>query len=117
VFDAAKAFLERAGYCGGDPAGMPVESENTAECLKPERIRQAPQQFLWSTIGDDVDSDFAGKACHAREQPRWRAARMQRKVGESGATGHVSSYGILQRRYRTTVRASGSNPKFRMNAV
>jgi len=40
VFDAAQAFLERAGHSGGNTAGMPVESEDAVERLEPERIGQ-----------------------------------------------------------------------------
>ena len=78
---------------------MPVETEDTAECLEPERIGQATQQLLGTAIGNDVCGDLAREARHPRKQPRWRSAGMQRKVGEAGATGHVSSYGFLRRRY------------------
>jgi hypothetical protein len=115
VFETAEPLFERPGDRGGNPAGMPVETEYTAEGLEPERIGQATQQLLGTAIGNDMCGDFAREARHPRKQPRWRAAGMQRKVGEAGATGHVRSYGFLRRRYAVTVRASGSNPKFRMN--
>ncbi|SRR6266550_3971045 len=41
----------------------------------------------------------------------------QWQVSEPSSTGHVSSYGILRRSTGTTLRASGSNPKFRMRPV
>ena len=112
-----EAFFERAGHRRGNSAGMPVETEDTTECLEPERIGQAPQQLLGATIGNDVRRDFPCETRHACEEPRWRAAGMQRKIGKAGSTGHVSSYEFLWRACVTTVRGSGSNPNFRMNAV
>ena len=41
----------------------------------------------------------------------------QWQVSEPSSTGHVSSYGILRRSTGTTLRASGSNPKFRRRPV
>jgi hypothetical protein len=115
VFDTPETLFERTGHRRGNSAGMPVETENTAECLEPERIGQSTQQLLGTVIGNDVCGDFAREARHPRKEPRWRSAGVQGKVGEARATGHVKSYGFLRRRYAVTVRASGSNPKFRMN--
>src|SRR4029078_3773755 len=38
VFDTAETLFERAGHRGGDPAGMPIETEYTAESLAPDMI-------------------------------------------------------------------------------
>jgi hypothetical protein len=115
VFDTSETFFQRAGHRGGNSAGMPVETKDTAECLEPEWIGQATQQLLGTTIGNDMCGDFAREPRHPGKEPRWGSAGMQRKAGEASTTGHVSSYGFLRRRYAVTVRASGSNPKFRMN--
>jgi hypothetical protein len=96
---------------------MPVEIEDTAGCLEPVGIGQTPQQLLRSAIGKDMRGDLAREARKAREEPRWHPAGLQRKIGEAGATGLVKSYEFLRRVNVTTVRASGSNPKFRMNSV
>jgi hypothetical protein len=41
--------------------------------------------------------DFSCETRHACEEPRWRPAGMQRKMGKAGSTGHVSSYEFLRR--------------------
>jgi hypothetical protein len=62
-----------------DTAGMPVESEDTAECLEPERIGKASQHLLGTAVGNDVRRDLACELHHSREEPGGRAARMQRQ--------------------------------------
>ncbi len=54
--------------------------KDAAERLKPEGVGQPPQQFRRPLIGDDVDRHFPGEPCHARKQPRRRAARVEREV-------------------------------------
>jgi hypothetical protein len=76
MFDTAETFFERAGHCGGNSAGMPVETEDAAECLEPERIGQSTQQLLGTAIGNDVRGDFASEPRHPREEPRGRSAGM-----------------------------------------
>jgi hypothetical protein len=66
VFDTAETFFERAGHGGGNSAGVPVETEDTAECLEPERIGQATQQLHGTAIENDVCGDFARKSPLAR---------------------------------------------------
>jgi hypothetical protein len=55
---------------------MSVETEDTVECLEPERIRQTPQQFLGTSIGNDVRGDFAREA----------GPGMQRKTGVAASS-------------------------------
>jgi hypothetical protein len=115
VFDTPETLFERAGPLGGDPAGMPIETEYTAEGVEAERIGPATKPLLGAAIDDDMCGNFAREPRHPREEPHGGSAGMYRKVDVAGATGQVKSYGFLRRRYVTTVRASGSNPKFRMN--
>jgi hypothetical protein len=49
---------------------MPVESEDTAECLEPERIGKASQHLLGTAVGNDVRRDLACELRHSREEPR-----------------------------------------------
>ena len=136
VLDAAEAFLECAGYGGGDPAGMPVESED-----------RTPETRRDPTGGTAVPQDHDRRRCEWRsraraadqalEQPRGRAARGAtegwRNRGRSANADCPSSTGgrvasrpdgackelrIFAAEIKgTAVRASGSNPKFRMNSV
>ena len=92
AFDVTKAFFEGSRDGGGDAAGVPVEAEDASECLEPERVGEATQHFLRPTIGDNVDGNFARQSSHAPEEPRGRAATMERKGSESGTTGHVMTY-------------------------
>jgi hypothetical protein len=76
VFDTTETLFERTGERGGNSAGMPIETEYTAECLEPERIGEATQQLLGTEIEDDVCGDFAGEPSHPRKEPRWGPAGM-----------------------------------------
>ena len=76
VFDTTEALLERTGHRGGHSAGMPVETEDTAECLEPERIGQAAEQLVGTAIEYDVCGNFARKLRHPREEPCWGSAGM-----------------------------------------
>ena len=79
--------------------------------------RTQPKHLLGTAVGNDVRRDLACELRHSCEEPGGRATRMQRQVSEASSTGHVSSYGILRWSKGTTLRASGSNPKFRMKPV
>ena len=54
---------------------------------------ETTQQFVGTTIGNDVRGDLPRETRHPREQPRRRATGVQRQMGEAGATGHVRTYG------------------------
>jgi len=115
VVDAAEAFCERAGHRGGNTARMPVESEDAAERPEPERIGQAPRPHLRNTVRNDVGRDLPGEASLEREEPRRRPAWIQRKVGEPRYDEACKELRIFEADVtERTLRASGSNPKFRM---
>src|SRR5262245_10312637 len=76
VFDTAETLLERTGHRGGNSAGMPIETEYTAECLEPERIGQATEQLLGTAIDNHMRGNFACKPRHPREEPRGGATGM-----------------------------------------
>ena len=70
VFDTAETLFERTGHCGGNSAGMPIETEYTAECLEPEWIGEATKQLLGTEIEYNVCGDFAREPRHPRKEPR-----------------------------------------------
>jgi len=51
-------------------AGMPIETEYTAECLEPERIGQVTERLLGTAIDNHMRGNFARKPRHTREEPR-----------------------------------------------
>ena len=80
-----QAFLQGAAGGRGQAAAMPIETEDAAEGLEPDRVGEAAEQARCAFLREDRQRHFAGQRGHALEQPAWRAAAMERQVGGSGA--------------------------------
>src|SRR5262245_33784436 len=84
VFDTPETFFERAGHRRGNSAGVSIETEDTAECLEPERIGQATKQLRGTAIGNDVCGD----------SPARRVIRVNSHAGaRPGCTGRLAKPG------------------------
>ncbi len=74
---ALHRLLQRTGGRRREPGGMPVESKDTPEGLKPERIGDAAQHLLWPELLHEHAQDLAREGDHAGEQPARRAASVE----------------------------------------
>jgi hypothetical protein len=64
---------------------MPVHPHHRAKGLKPERIAEAGQERRAPVVMDDALGDRRAERRHARRQPRWHPAAVQREIGNAGA--------------------------------
>ena len=80
--------FKRADHAGGDAGGVPVHPHDGAERLKPERMRQPPQEFVAAVMMDDRLGDDGAERGHARRQPRRNASAMEGKIGAAGPSCH-----------------------------
>jgi hypothetical protein len=71
---------------------VPIEPEHASQGLEPERIGKTSQHFGRTATRDDMNRDFPREARHAAEEPCRGASAVERKVGETGSTGHVIAY-------------------------
>ena len=69
---------------------MPVEAEDAAERLKPERIGEAPEHLARAELADEINDDLARQAHHAREEPGRRLAAVERQRSVARVARHVS---------------------------
>src|SRR3712207_9045343 len=52
----------------------PVEAEDAAEGLEPERVGEPAQHLARAVLADHVDDDLARQHRHPAEEPGWRLA-------------------------------------------
>jgi len=76
AFGTGETPFEVAGPLGGDPAGMPIETEYTDKGVEAERIGQATKQLLGTAIDDDMCDTFAREPRHPRGKPHGGSAGM-----------------------------------------
>jgi len=75
----------------------------------------APQQLLRTAVRNDAGRDLPGEASDARDESGRCPAWMQRKAGEPRYDEACKELRIFEAGVtKRTLRASGSNPKFRM---
>ncbi|MCW0459548.1 hypothetical protein NB717_000616 [Xanthomonas sacchari] len=86
-----QAALERAQHAGGDAGGMPVHAHHRPQRLEPERMRQAPQQFVAAIAVHDGLAHHRAEPGHARAQPVRHATAMQGQIGAAGTSAHGGS--------------------------
>jgi hypothetical protein len=76
AFGTAATLFEGAGPLGGDPAGMPIETEYTDKGVEAERIGQATKSLLGTAIDEDMCGNFARAPRHPREERHGGSAGM-----------------------------------------
>src|SRR6185436_9263581 len=69
-------------------ARVPVEPEDAAERLEPERIGETPEDLVRALFGGQVDQDLARQPHHAAEQPGRSFTAVKWKGCEAGVTRH-----------------------------
>ena len=70
--------LERPDDACGNARGVPVHTHHRAEALKPERMREPPQELIAPVLVYDSFCNHAGKSRHAGSKPHGDATPMQR---------------------------------------
>src|SRR3954453_5936025 len=88
VLQRAEPALQRADHAGGDAGRMPVHPHHRAERLKPERLRQPPQEFVTAVVMDHGLGDDGPERGHARRKPWRHASAMEGEVGAAGTSYH-----------------------------
>jgi len=68
---------------------VPVESNNAAQVLEPQRIGKPQQQFPGTEFKDDRGHDLPGKGGHPSEKPGRGRSPVQRR--RQGPGFHISS--------------------------
>jgi hypothetical protein len=63
---------------------MPIEACYAPQGLKPEGIRQAPQDFVYTALLNDHLDQGLAKPFHVPKKPGWTLTAMERKVGSTG---------------------------------
>src|SRR6185437_15787015 len=86
--DLLDPFLHRAANGRRHAARMPVEPEDAAERLKPERIGEPAQDVVHAVLARQIDDDFARQPHHAAEEPGGRFAAVQRQRCVAGMARH-----------------------------
>ena len=71
-----QATFERADHAGRDAGRMPIHTHHGAKRLKPERMRQALQEFIAALmmhdgLGDDCPERRHAVASHGGTRPPW----------------------------------------------
>jgi len=116
VFVAAETFCERAGrkwwQHRSNASRIRGRSRTPGTRTDRDRRRSSSSRPLFA---NDVGRDLPGEASDARDESGRCPAWMQRKVGEPRYDEackelRIFEAGVTER----TLRASGSNPKFRM---
>ena len=79
-----KAALERPQQARGDSGGMPIHSHERAKRLKPERMRQAAEEFVAPVVVNDGFAEQRAEQRHPVGKPLLEHGR----------------YGEANRRYR-----------------
>ena len=92
ILERFKTALQRPDHAGGDAGGMPVHTHYAPERLEPERIRQAPQQFVAAVMIGDSLADNRAKPRHALAKPFRHPPTMQRQIRTARSSRHVNSY-------------------------
>ena len=78
LLERAQTALQSPDYAGRDAGRMPVHSHHSAERLKPERVREAPQELIASVVVDDRLADHRPETGHSLGEPHWHLPAMQR---------------------------------------
>jgi hypothetical protein len=73
---------------------MPIETENTAERLKPPRVRETAEHLRRTIFIHDGHRHGTRKLRHPLEQVRRRFAAVKRKVREASLNGLFVSNSI-----------------------
>ena len=98
--------LERADHAGGDAGRMPIHPHHGAERLKPERMRQPPEELVAAIVMDDRLADDGAQRRHAFRQPCRNPATMERKISAACASHQSVSLSIAE--------APGRSPAYNM---
>ena len=80
-FRPPQPLLERSTEGSGQATAVPIESQYTAEGLKPEGIREPPQHLQRTELVDDNEAYLPSQILHPPEEPNRCPSVMEGKVG------------------------------------
>ena len=80
--------LERADDARRDAGRMPVHAHDRTEGLKPEGVRQPPQEFVAAVVMHDRLAHDGAQRGHALPQPRRHTPAMEGKISAACPSCH-----------------------------